>query len=115
VNVSREPTLSEAFRRFSTAGWIVAGTALFIICSGASVCIGWWLHIPILVQLSDDAPTHFNTALLFIFLGVGELGLALRRQSVVMAMAAAVICLSCAELTEYALRLDLGIDTLVCR
>jgi hypothetical protein len=112
VNVTKEPPLIEAFRRFSTADWIVAGTALFIICNGVSVCIGWWVRIPILVQLSVDAPTHFNTALLFIFVGVGELGLVLRRQAVVMAMAAAVICLSCAELAEYTLRLNLGIDTL---
>jgi PAS domain S-box-containing protein len=112
VNVTKEPPLIEAFRRFSTADWIVAGTALFIICNGVSVCIGWWVRIPILVRLSADAPTHFNTALLLIFLGVGELGLVLRRQGVVMAMATAVICLSCAELAEYALRLNWGIDTL---
>jgi PAS domain S-box-containing protein len=112
VNVAKKPRLTEVFRRFSTAEWIVAGTALFIICNGASVCIGWWVHIPILVQLFPDAPTHFNTALMFILLGVGELGLVLRRQGVVMAMAVIVTCLAGAELAEYALRLQLGIDTL---
>jgi PAS domain S-box-containing protein len=104
--------LIEASRRFSTADWIVAGTALFIICNGVSVCIGWWVRIPILVQLFPDAPTHFNTALLFIVLGVGELGLVLRRQGVVMAMAVVVTCVASAELAEYALRMNLGIDTL---
>jgi PAS domain S-box-containing protein len=112
MNVTQEPASSGAFRRFATADWIVAGTALFIICNGVSVCIGWWLRIPILVQLAPDAPTHFNTALLFVFLGVGELGLVLQRQRVVMAMAVAVICLSGVELAEYALRLNLSIDTL---
>ncbi|MGA2187010.1 MAG: PAS domain S-box protein [Steroidobacteraceae bacterium] len=104
--------MNEAFRRFSTADWIVAGTALFIICNGVSVCIGWWVHIPILVQLPPDAPTHFNTALIFVLLGVGELGLVLRRRGVVLAMAVVVTCIASAELAEYALGLNLGIDTL---
>ena len=112
VNVTKEPSLIEASRRFSKADWIVAGTALFIICNGILVCIGWWVRIPTLFQLTGDAPTHFNTALLFILLGAGELGLVLRRQSVVMAMAAAVVCVASAELAQYALRLNLGIDTL---
>jgi PAS domain S-box-containing protein len=99
-------------RRFSAADWIVAGTALFIICNGVSVCVGWWARIPILVQLFPDAPTHFNTALIFILLGVGELGLVLRRRGVVLAMAVVVICVASAELAQYALRMNLGIDTL---
>src|SRR6202167_4273243 len=65
-NVAREPPLIETFRRFSTADWIVAGTALFIICNGVSVCIGWWLHIPMLVQLFPDAPPILKPAL-FLF------------------------------------------------
>jgi PAS domain S-box-containing protein len=104
--------LTEPFRRFSTADWIVTSTALFIICNGVLVCIGWWVRIPILVQLPPDAPTHFNTALMFILLGVGELSLVLRRRGVVMAMAAVVTCVASAELTEYVLRMNLGIDTL---
>jgi hypothetical protein len=72
VNVTKESPLIEAFRRLLAADWIVVGIALFIICNGVSVCIGWWMRIPILVQLSPDAPTHFNTALIFILLGVGE-------------------------------------------
>jgi PAS domain S-box-containing protein len=105
-------SLGQEVRRFSMADWIVAGTALFIICNGASVCIGWWVRIPILVQLSPDAPTHFNTALIFILLGVGELGLVLRHRGVVMAMAVVVTCVASAELAEYALRMNMGIDTL---
>jgi PAS domain S-box-containing protein len=112
VNAARPPPLLEALRSFSTADWIVAGTALFIIGNGISVCIGWWLHIPLLVQLFPDAPTHFNTALIFILLGVGELGLVLRRRGVVMAMTVVVTCLASAEFAEYVLRMDLGIDTL---
>jgi len=92
--------------------WIIAGTALFIICNAVSICIGWWVRIPILVQLFPDAPTHFNTALIFILLGVGELGLVLRRRGVVMATVVVVTCAASAELAEYALHINLGIDTL---
>src|ERR1700684_2792398 len=88
--LGRPPPLPEAFRRFSRADWIVAGTALFIICNAVSVCIGWWVRIPVLVQLFPDAPTHFNTALTFILFGVGELGLVFRRRGVVIAVAVVV-------------------------
>ena len=100
------------FAHLSLSDWIMAGTALFIICNGVSVCIGWWLRIPILVQLPPDAPTHFNTALIFIFLGVAEWGLVLRRRAVVITMAVVVTCIASAEFAEYALGLNLGIDTL---
>jgi PAS domain S-box-containing protein len=112
VNCAKPPSLVEAFRSFSTSDWIVAGTALFIIGNGLAVCIGWWLRIPIMVQLFPDAPTHFNTALIFILLGVGEMGLVLGRRAVVMAVTVIVTCLASAELAEYALGTDLGIDTL---
>ncbi|MGA3159515.1 MAG: hypothetical protein ABSE43_18315, partial [Steroidobacteraceae bacterium] len=112
MNVIKQPSLIEAFRRFSTADWIVAGTALLIICGGLSICIGWWVRIPTLVQLFPDAPTHFNTAMLFILLGAGELGLVLRRRRIVMAVAFVVFCVASAEFAEYALRMNLGIDTL---
>jgi PAS domain S-box-containing protein len=112
VSVAKEPALIEVFRRFSTADWIVAGTATFIICNGVSVCIGWWVRIPILVQLFPDAPTHFNTALIFILLGAGEMGLVLRRRRVVLGMTIVVTCIASAELIEYALGKNLGIDTI---
>ena len=106
-------SLADELRRFSTADCIVAGTALFIIFNGLSICIGWWARIPILVQLyPDDAPTHFNTALCFILLGFGEFGIVLRRQAVVIAMATTVTCIASAELAEYAFHMNLGIDTL---
>ncbi len=112
VNNTRPSPVIEACRRFTTADWIVAGTALFIICNGVSVCIGWWLHVPLMVQLPPDAPTHFNTALVFILLGVGELGLVLRRRSLVVAVALIAACVAGADLLGYALGERLGVDTL---
>jgi PAS domain S-box-containing protein len=105
-------SLVRVAQRLSPADWVVAGTALFIICNGITVCIGWWMRIPILVQLSPDAPTHFNTALLLIVLGVGELGLVLRRPHIVTAMAVVVTAIATAEMAEYALGINAGIDTL---
>jgi hypothetical protein len=59
------------FRELTLSDWIIAGTAFFIIGNALSICIGWWIRTPALVQLlADDAPTHFNTALGFILLGV---------------------------------------------
>jgi PAS domain S-box-containing protein len=105
--------MTEAFRRFSTADWIVAGTALFIICNGVSVWIGWWTQTRIMVQLfADDAPTHFNTALGFILLGFAELGIVLRRRGLVILAAGTLILVAGAELSEWVLSADIGIDTL---
>jgi signal transduction histidine kinase len=94
------------------ADWIVASAALFIIANGLSICIGWWARIPILVRLyPNDAPTHINTALAFILLGLGEFALVLRCRALVVAMAGATICLATAELAQYAFHINLGIDT----
>jgi hypothetical protein len=114
VNDTVDPLhLTQEDRGLSTADWIVAATALFIIFNGVLTCVGWWARIPTLVQLyPDDAPTHFNTALSFILLGFGELGLVLRRRSFVIAMAGTVICLASAEFAEYAFHMRIGIDTL---
>jgi signal transduction histidine kinase len=101
------------YKWLSPPEWIILATALFIILNGLSVCLGWWIEVPILVQLSpDDAPTHFNTGLGFILLGLGEVGLVLRRSNWVTYMAAAVIVLAVAEVIEWLLGIDLGIDTI---
>jgi signal transduction histidine kinase len=92
---------------------IILVTALLIVLNGLSVCMGWWVHSAILVQLSpDDAPTHFNTGLGFILLGFGELGLVLHRRILVIYAAAAVMLLAAMEMAEWTLGINLGIDTL---
>jgi signal transduction histidine kinase len=101
-------------RRFSTADWIVAGTATFIMVDSLLICIGWWSHIRTLVQLNPtDAPTHINTAVGFFLMGFGELALLVRRRIVATAAAGVLIFLSCVELAEYAFGLNTGIDTLL--
>ncbi len=99
--------------RVSTADQIVAGIALFIIANGVVTCIGWWSHTPLLVQLfPDDAPTHFNTALGFILLGIAELSALMRHRILLSLMAWSVICLATLELTQYVFGYQGGVDTL---
>jgi signal transduction histidine kinase len=105
--------LAEEHRHLSAADRIVAGTALFIILNGILTCIGWWDHIPILVQLrSDDAPTQFISALSVVLLGVGELGMVTRHRRLVFTTAGIVIFLATVEWAQYALHINTGLDTL---
>ena len=107
------PSRPWRFRELSTADWISAGTSIFIILNGLSVWVGWWTQSRIMVQFfADDAPTHFNTALGFILLGLGELGLVLHRRGLVFLAAGALMFIAGAELAEWVLGADLGIDTL---
>jgi PAS domain S-box-containing protein len=108
------PPWGRPFPDVSTPDWIVAGAALFIIANGISVCIGWWTRTPIMVRLfADDAPTHINTALGFILLGVGDLGLVWRRRWLGAAAAGAVLLLAGTELAEFVFHRNFGIDTLL--
>jgi PAS domain S-box-containing protein len=104
---------SRRLPKMSMPDRIIAGTSLFIILNGLSVWIGWWTQTRILVQLFvDDAPTHFNTALGFVLLGLAELGVVLHRRNLVLCAGGALACIASAELTEWVLGLDFGIDTL---
>jgi PAS domain S-box-containing protein len=107
-----QPSRPWRSRQFSMADWIIAGTSLFIILNGLSVWVGWWTQTRILVQLfADDAPTHFNTALGFILLGIAELGIVLNRRDLVVLAAGSLMLLAGAELAEW-LGAGMGIDTL---
>jgi PAS domain S-box-containing protein len=102
------------FHHLSLPDRIIAGTALFIIFNALSVCLGWWIRVPILVQLfADDAPTHFNTAVGFILLGFGEIALVLHRRGPAIWAAGAVILLASTELIQMIPGVDTGIDTLL--
>jgi hypothetical protein len=107
------PVSRRRLLKLSVPEWMAAATSLFIILNGLSVWIGWWTQTRIWVQLfPDDAPTHFNTALGFILLGLAELGVVLHRRGLVLYAAGALTCLAGAELAEWTLGVHLGIDTL---
>jgi signal transduction histidine kinase len=100
-------------RRISVPDWIIVGTAVSIILYGMLICIGWWMRNPSLVQLfNDDSPAQFNSALGFILLGFGELGIVLRHRDLVKWAAGAVLILAAAEMAEWMFRVDFGIDAL---
>jgi len=101
-------------RRISMPDWIIVVTAVLIIVNGLSMCVGWWMRSQSLVQwFADDTPIHFNTAVGFILLGIGELGLVLRRGNLVNWAAGAVLAFAGAEMAEWILGIDVGIDTLL--
>jgi signal transduction histidine kinase len=103
-----------SLRRTSAPDWIIVFTAVLIIVNGLSICAGWWMRSPPLVRwFADDAPIHFNTAVGFILLGLGELGLVLRRGDLVNWAAGAVLFLAAAEMAEWMFGVDIGIDTLL--
>jgi signal transduction histidine kinase len=93
--------------------WIIVSTAIVTIANGLTMCAGWWSRSQSLVQwFADDTPIHFNTAVCFILLGFGELGLVLRRRNLVNAAALAVLVIAALEMAEWILGVDMGIDTL---
>lgn len=101
-------------RQISMPDWIIVVTAVLIIINGVSICIGWWTRSQSLVLwFADDTPIHFNTAVGFILLGIGELGLVLRRRNLVKWAAGAVLVLAGAEMAEWIFGMDEGIDTLL--
>jgi signal transduction histidine kinase len=101
-----------ALRQLSIPDWIIVITAILIICNGLTTCIGWWISSPSLVQMfAGDVLTCFTTALGFILLGLGEVGLVRRQRKLVSSAAGAVLVLAGAVMAEWIFGVDLGIDT----
>jgi signal transduction histidine kinase len=112
VNEDHSPW-ARALRQISMPNWIIVATAVLIIINSLSTCVGWWTRSQSMVQLfADDSPAHFNTALGFVLLGLGELGLVLGHRVMVKLAAAAVLVLAATEMAEWTLGVNLGIDTL---
>jgi signal transduction histidine kinase len=111
-NPTSNPRVEARFR-----GTARIASALVVVIGGV-VCGGWILDIPTLQRLLPGlASMKLNTAL-----GLGCLGLALgssiQRPSgtpVTRVLALVAAAIAAATLVEYALRIDLGIDELLCR
>jgi signal transduction histidine kinase len=102
-----------ALRSISVPDRIIVSTAILIIVNGLAICTGWWTRSQSLVQwFADDTPIHFNTAVCFILLGFGELGLVLNRRILVNVAAVATLAFAALEMAEWILGVDMGIDTL---
>jgi len=85
-----------------------------LLTSGALLAlIGWVLHISVLTRLSPSfIPTQFNSALCFLFYGIGLWALNGQRFGVARALGGAMVAISLLVLFEHATEINLGIDTL---
>jgi signal transduction histidine kinase len=115
LGVDVHPTSwTRPLHRISMPDWIIVVAAILIIVNGLAICIGWWIKSLSVVQwFADDTPIHFNTAVGFILLGLGEMGLVLRRGDLVKWATGAVLALAGAEMAEWILGVDIDIDTLL--
>src|SRR3990167_1378241 len=101
--------------RLMRPSFIISAAGTFIICLAIIVVIGWLTHNIILIQIRPSyVPMQFNTALLFIFSGLGCLFVnTYPRISALFS----IPIFSIAGLTflEYLFNVNLGIDELFLR
>ncbi len=87
-----------------------------LVAAGVAVLLGWWLHLPRLVQvLSSSSPMQPMTAVSFVLLGGALILLqrgASRSARVARILLVLVAMASVAVLVQYVLGVDLGIDRL---
>lgn len=75
---------------------------------------GWVFHISVLTRLNPSfIPTQFNSALCFLFYGVGLWALNGQRVGIARALGTAMVAIGLLSLFEHATGINLGIDTLV--
>lgn len=85
--------------------------ALLVILFGVVVLFGWWLNISMLIQVFPTlAPMQFNTALLFVFSGLGILGAMKVRPAVGMVLGGFVVLFALASFFQYIFGVNFGID-----
>ena len=74
---------------------------------------GWVFHISVLTRLSPSfIPTQFNSALCFLFYGIGLWALNAQRLGVARALGGAMAAIGLLSVFEHATGINLGIDTL---
>jgi sensor domain CHASE-containing protein len=91
---------------------VTAGTGVVAALLGVTVLIGWYLHLPALIQLRPGfAPMQYNSAVCFILAGCAVLSLSFGRRSRLPAtLGFLVTAIGTATLAEYLSQIDLGID-----
>ena len=91
----------------------VLGVSLAILLTGIAVLIGWYAHIQAAVQIAHGwVPMQYNTALCFIALGVGGIGLSTRKRVLMLGGGSVAALMGAAVILEYATGVSSGIDTL---
>jgi diguanylate cyclase (GGDEF)-like protein/PAS domain S-box-containing protein len=89
-------------------------TGLAAIAVGILVLAGWHLKIPAIIQIHPQfVPMQYNTALAFLFAGIGLLLLALDRHQLGLIAGAVVGTIGGLNVAQHLYGIDLGIDQLL--
>jgi PAS domain S-box-containing protein len=87
--------------------------SVVIVALGLVVLVGWHARIGAAVQIVPGlTPMQYNTALCFLALGVGGIGLATRRRLLLVIGGSAAALMGAGVILEYATGASFGIDTL---
>lgn len=90
-----------------TAGWALA-------LLGTAVILGWFAHVPVLVQLRPGwSSMKLNTAVCFALFGVATVALAARSRRTALACCAVIAAIAVLTASQYAFAIDLQIDELL--
>jgi len=82
-----------------------------VIMLGGIVLVAWHVHAPTFIRvLPSDSAMTYNTALCFIFAGVGLNAVSTHRSSRTLVSGSIPVILGLLTLSEYLFSLDLGID-----
>ena len=98
----------------SLVGRVVLAGGALATALGLAVLVGWYTHLPVLIQVSPGFfPMPANAALGFLLCGAALVGLHLRRQGVVIASGLGTVALGLATLAEYTFDWSSGLDQLL--
>ena len=90
---------------------LVAGSANALL--GLLVLLGWHLHVAAIIQIHPaSAPMQYNTALGFLFGGIGLLGAAAQRGAIAMAGGLGMGLIGLLTLLTHVFASDIGLDQL---
>lgn len=95
---------------------MILAASSFVTMLGSLVLVAWHLGIPSLIRiLPNDSVVAYNTALCFLWLGVGLYAVTAKRPWLTRVSGVIVLVLSSLTLGEYLFGLDLGIDQALMR
>lgn len=101
-------------RLSGTSDRLVVSLGAFSALLGLSVLLGWYAHVPRLIQLAPHlAPMPANSALCFVLCGCGLIAVGLGRRLAGLALGGVAATAGLLTLIEYVFGLDLGIDSLL--
>src|SRR5215207_2231663 len=96
-------------RRRSQFAVLITSSVVTVL--GVVVLSAWHLHLPALIRiLPGDTAMVYNTALCFVFAGVGVYAATTQRPWLALLSGSVLVFISSITLSEYLFNLDLGLD-----